>query len=333
MGGGLQAPLPRERRNVKSLFITGGAGFLGRAILRRLDSKVKATVYSRDHSKHSICQKAYPKVSYILGDIRDKDRLEAAMAGHDTVIHAAAFKYVPQAESNVSECLAVNIDGSRNVINAAIRNGVNQVIGTSTDKACWPINIYGISKLAMERLFIEGNSMSQTKFNIVRYGNVVSSTGSVIPMFRKQIYDEKVTRLTNPSMTRFWLSVGEAVDLILLALKEKQGGTVLIPRIGSMTMKNVAECIWEYEVPKGEHKFETIGIRPGEKQHEMLISPHEIHRAEIQNGLMRLHPRDSISQDIKVAEAYGSDNPDKKLITKDMFDYLKQADEEDALYR
>ncbi len=217
------------------IFITGGAGFLGRAIMRRPEmfspDPVDFTVYSRDESKHARARAEFPNTRFILGDVCNYDRLELAIAGHDIVIHAAAMKYVPQGESNVWEVVAVNVDGSRNVAKAAVRNSVKRLVGISTDKACGPVNVYGMSKLVMERLFQEATTWSDMAVTLVRYGNVIASTGSVIPLFRQQA-QEGLIKLTDPKMTRFWLAVDAAVELIQYAVTKAPPGVIVIPRLG-----------------------------------------------------------------------------------------------------
>ncbi|MFA5715015.1 MAG: polysaccharide biosynthesis protein [Candidatus Paceibacterota bacterium] len=262
---------------MKNIFITGGAGFLGKALIKHYYGNARLTIYSRDEAKQTIIRQLYPDCRFILGDIRDYDRLELAMGNQDIVIHAAAMKYVPQAEINVAEAIAVNVDGSKNVARAAMRNNVERVIGISTDKACNPINVYGMTKLCMERLFQEYAQLSKTKFNLVRYGNVIGSTGSVIPLFQKQARENKIITLTDPHMTRFWLSENNAVNLILRALEEIESGTVLIPRLDSCDMETLAKAVAYSELLNDNDKVElkTIGVRFGEKIHENLLAKNE----------------------------------------------------------
>lgn len=280
---------------MRSVFMTGGAGFLGRGILRWAASAhpdVHFTIFSRDEAKHSPVRQEFPQHNFVVGDVCDKARVTLAMAGHDTVIHAAAFKYVPQAEVNVSEAINVNVTGSRNVAEAALMLGVKKVIGISTDKACQPVNVYGLTKLLMERLFQEADTVSKfTNFNLVRYGNVLSSTGSVIPLFRQQARAGRIT-ITNPRMTRFWLGIHEAVNLIDLALQEIRGGTILIPRLQTAEMETVAiACKWLEVGPDAETVIEEIGQRFGEKVHEQLLTEVEAVYAEQYNAhIFRLYP-------------------------------------------
>jgi len=316
---------------MRNLFITGGAGYLGRALLRTLAKQypdVRCTIFSRDHGKHSHCQREFPQHRYIIGDVRDHNSIELAMAGHDTVVHAAAFKYVPEGEVNVAECHEINVMGSLNVARAAIRNGVERVVGISTDKACQPINVYGMTKLMMERLFQEADAKSSTQFNLVRYGNVVSSTGSAIPIFRRQARESKRVLITNPNMTRFWLSVNEGVELIMMALQEN-GGTILIPRLPSLNMMAVAKAAASLELNGNIDgmEFETIGTRFGEKLHEDLLGEVESMYSEFcmsTRNVMRLYPMtsDPISHH---EERYNSEFPDVPLSIEDAIIMIKEA--------
>ena len=255
------------------VLITGGAGFLGRGILRRLqDQRSHATerwdvtVYSRDETLQAKCRRRYPEHRYVLGDVRDGDRLTAVMAGHDVVIHAAAMKYIPEAELNAAECVASNVVGSQNVIMAALRSQIGRVVAISSDKACSPVNVYGASKMVMERLFAETASWyGGPVFSCVRYCNVIGSTGSVIPLFQRQYAEEGRVKITNADMTRFWMSVDEAIDTIMVALS-CQAGSVIIPAARAMAIVDVARAATVDDV-----EVEHVGERPGEKLHETLI--------------------------------------------------------------
>lgn len=319
-----------------NIFMTGGAGFLGRAILRRYASEwpdVHFTIYSRDEAKQARVRQLYPQHRYVLGDVRDADRLEIAMAGHDVIIHAAAMKYVPQGETDVSEAISVNVDGSRNVCKAAIRNRVSRVIGVSTDKACRPVNVYGVTKLLMERLFQEAAQYSQTIFTCLRYGNVVSSTGSVIPLFRQQAREGCIS-LTNPAMTRFWLRIEDAIDLVDMGLEETGNGTILVPRARSLSMAGVAtavsiiECGGSVQHPPPVDR-RIIGQRFGEKIHEELVSPVETIYTEMVDGgmTMRMYPVIQGARDHQIAGPYTSESPDLWLSTSEMIEWIRQAPE------
>jgi UDP-N-acetylglucosamine 4,6-dehydratase len=262
-----------------NVLVTGGSGFLGRGLLRRIrrDSwPAEVTVYSRDEEKQQQLRRRYPEVRCILGDVRDLERLTAACTGHDIVIHAAAVKYIPEAEHNVAECIAVNVDGSRNVALAAVRAGVKKVVGLSTDKACLPVNTYGMTKAIMERLFMEANRWSDTRFTTVRYGNVIGSTGSVIPLFRQQLADSGEVQVTDKNMSRFWLSVDQAINLICYALTWGCPATVVY-RCPAMRIVELAE------VMAVGRPVKIIGIRPGEKMDERLVDYTESLRC-VQDG-------------------------------------------------
>lgn len=309
---------------MRNVFITGGAGFLGRAYLRWAREhrpEDRFTIYSRDEGKHAVCRREFndKRYRYVIGDISDYSTLELAMAGHDVVIHAAAFKYVPQGETNGMQCWAINAAGSAGVARAAVHHGIERVVGISTDKACSPINNYGISKLAMERIFQEYDAKSTTWFNLVRYGNVISSTGSVIPIFRRQLQDQGFVTVTEPAMTRFWLTVQEGVDLVNRALAEEDGGTILIPRCPSISMGALASAITD--------KIKVTGLRFGEKIHESLLNEVEGKYAErVEPGLMRLYPTTRAPMG-EALPAYSSDNPDHQLSYEELTKMMMEAPE------
>jgi len=258
------------------IFVTGGTGSFGRAFTRRVLDTTKAKkviVFSRDEQKHYRLQQEYsdPRVRFFVGDIRDRRRLLMALRGVDVVVHAAAMKHVHIAEYNPSEAVATNIDGAVNLIEAALERGVKRLVALSTDKAVSPVNLYGATKLCMEKLFVAGNSYAggkDTQFDMVRYGNVIGSAGSVVPLFLKQ-RENGVLTLTEPEMTRFWITMPQAVDLVMLALRTAIGGEVLIPKLPACTVRTLASAIG----PDCEQK--VIGIRPGEKFHETLITHDE----------------------------------------------------------
>ncbi len=319
---------------MQDVFMTGGAGFLGRAILRwaaALPDSPRFTIYSRDEAKQSEARRHFPDHRYVLGDVRDYDRLELAMAGHDTVIHAAAMKYVPQGETNVSEAIAVNVDGSLNVAKAAIRNRVERVLGISTDKACRPVNVYGMTKLLMERIFQEHDGLGDTAFTLVRYGNVLGSTGSVVPMFQRQAREGRIT-LTNAVMTRFWLSLKQAVDLVAWALqKGTYRGLILIPRLPACSMGVVAAAVAELEVGAKKAKrleYVDIGQRFGEKVHEELLSPVEVIYTYRSDPLMFLHPVTGGVFPGHVDDPYTSNTPDRSLNKTQFMAMVQKAGEE-----
>ena len=271
------------------VLITGG-GFLCRSILHRAEREAWPcffTVYSRDEEKlWKIKERFRDLVSCTLGDIRDQHNLTVAMRDHDFVIHTAAIKFIPEAEANVFETLKTNVDGSRNVLRATVRAGVKSVVAISTDKACIPVNTYGFTKALMERMFAEANSWNNTRFSCVRYGNVVGSTGSIIPVFRHQIEKYGRIKVTDEKMTRFWISTDEAIDLILLAFarSEELPGRVFVPRCRAMYVMDLAKTIAD-DIP-----IDIIGIRPGEKLHESLIHYQESPRVDLLADYFVVHP-------------------------------------------
>lgn len=261
------------------VLITGGTGSFGQAFVKRLVSKPhdevsRIVIYSRGEHAQEEMARQYDddRLRFFIGDVRDLSRLELALNGIDTVVHAAALKIVPTAEYNPTEASATNIGGAENVAKAAIHSGLKRVIALSTDKAVNPINLYGATKLAAEKIFLAANALSarNTLFSVVRYGNVVGSRGSVIPYFRslaaKGIKDMPITSF---AMTRFWITMDQAIDMVFDALSLMHGQEIFVPKIPSMKIVDLAEAI----SPGGMH-YET-GIRPGEKLHECLITEDE----------------------------------------------------------
>jgi UDP-N-acetylglucosamine 4,6-dehydratase len=266
--------------NNKNIFITGGTGSLGKKLVRILLKKYtpnKIVIFSRDELKQSEMSRNYadPCLRYFLGDVRDKTRLDEAMKGIDIVIHAAALKQVPAAEYNPMECIKTNIHGAENVIYAAIRNQVSKVIALSTDKAANPINLYGATKLAADKLFIAANNVSGkngTIFSVVRYGNVVGSRGSIIPLFSELI--KKRTEhlpITDVRMTRFWITLEDGVNFVLKCFARMHGGEIFVPKIPSIRVVDIALAM----APNLPHKI--VGIRPGEKLHEIMCPADDSH--------------------------------------------------------
>lgn len=263
-----------------SILFTGGAGFLGRGFLRYCQQNriaARVTVYSRDEQKHYALRSKFPEVRTVLGDIRDTDRLAAVMSGHDVVIHGAAMKHIPEGERDVSFTYEINVEGSRSVANAAMRAGVRQVIGISTDKVTSPRNVYGASKMLMERTFQEAQRLApHMRFTNVRYGNVVSSTGSVIPLFIDQLKTKGELTITSEFMTRFWVSIDDAVRLIEKALGDDgRRGYTYVLKCPSMTILDVARSAAVYGGFASNPNYRIIGVRPGEKLHECLVDAYE----------------------------------------------------------
>lgn len=263
--------------NGKSILITGGTGSFGNALVRTVLSQYKPAkliVFSRDEMKqYDMAQKfddqRYPCMRYFIGDVRDLDRLEMAMRGVDIVVHAAALKHVGAAEYNPFECIHTNVMGAENVVKAAIRNNVDKVIALSTDKAASPINLYGASKLASDKIFIAANNLSAggASFAVVRYGNVVGSRGSVVPLFRRLIAEgASHLPITDERMTRFWITLTQGVNFVLSSLATMQGGEIFVPKIPSTKMTDLAR-VMAPNLP-----IKLIGIRPGEKLHETMIT-------------------------------------------------------------
>jgi len=266
--------------NDKSILITGGTGSFGKQYVKTLLSCYKPrrlVVYSRDELKQFEMQQEFdaPQMRYFIGDVRDRERLMEAMRGIDFVIHAAALKQVPAAEYNPMECIKTNIHGAENVILAALHNNVGKVIALSTDKAANPINLYGATKLASDKLFVAANNMAGTRptsFSVVRYGNVVGSRGSVVPFFR-QLLAKKADSLpiTHAEMTRFWITLQEGVNFVLTNFSRMRGGEIFVPKIPSIRITDLAEAI----APGMPTHF--IGIRPGEKLHEIMCPADDSH--------------------------------------------------------
>jgi UDP-N-acetylglucosamine 4,6-dehydratase (inverting) len=269
--------LTQKDLNGKSILITGGTGSFGKAFTRQVLKdfpKIKRLViFSRDEQKHFQMGQEFPHseykmMRYFIGDVRDKERLTTAMEGIDIVIHAAAMKHVPIAEYNPMECVKTNILGAQNVIDAALENGVTDVVALSTDKAAAPVNLYGATKLASDKLFIAANNIKgsrNVKFSAVRYGNVMGSNGSVMPFFMKK-KKEGVLPITDPQMTRFNITLDEGVQLVRYAIDNAWGGEIFVPKIPSYVITDVAKAI------APECKTEVIGIRAGEKLHEEMIT-------------------------------------------------------------
>lgn len=262
----------------KSILITGGTGSFGRRLvdtLLRHSRARRVIVFSRDEYKQyemqqSLMPLGLDRMRFFIGDVRDADRLELATRGVDFIVHAAALKQVPAAEYNPFECIRTNVNGAENVVRAAIRNNVPRVLALSTDKAANPINLYGASKLASDKIFIAGNNLSGTgdsRFAVVRYGNVVGSRGSVIPLYKKMIEDgAEFLPVTDKRMTRFWITLQQGVNFVITSLGLMYGGEIFVPKIPSMRITDLARAMAP-SLP-----LKSIGIRPGEKLHEVMIT-------------------------------------------------------------
>lgn len=267
----------------KTVLVTGGTGTFGQAFVERLlqdNQAKKIIVFSRDEFKqHQMRQKTvdpHKKLRFFLGDVRDRERLERAFSDVDVIVHAAALKQVPATEYNPTEAIKTNIDGSQNVIDAALNAGVEKVLLVSSDKAVQPINLYGATKLAAEKLFVAANVYRSddfnTAFSIVRYGNVIGSRGSFIELLRTQRETGTIT-LTHEKMTRFWITIEKVMDVVLENLSLMKGGEIFVPKMGNMPVYDVVKMLTP------ECDIKVTGIRPGEKLHEVLITEYEALRA------------------------------------------------------
>lgn len=308
----------------KVVLITGGTGSFGRkftSVMLETYRPAKLIIFSRDELKqHEMRQGGFdgPSLRYFIGDVRDEDRLRRAMHGVDIVVHAAALKQVPACEYNPVEAILTNIMGARNVVEAALDMGVKQVMALSTDKAVNPINLYGATKLAAEKLFVQSNAYAGgtgTRFACVRYGNVVGSRGSVVPVFLSQRATGVVT-ITDDRMTRFWLSLEQGVRFTIRCIEQMQGGEVFIPKIPSMRVVDLAQAL------APGCRVERIGIRPGEKLHEVLISDDEArHTVELDDmfvvtppgALWFGHAWDGRGRALSEGYRYSSDGNDRWL--------------------
>lgn len=316
----------------KKILVTGGTGSFGKkfteVILNKFNPE-KLIIFSRDEFKQYEMAKVfspqkYP-IRYFLGDIRDRPRLTRAFEGIDYVIHAAALKQVPALEYNPTEAVKTNILGADNIVDAAIDTGVKKVVALSSDKAVNPINLYGATKLAAEKVFIAANAYGgcKVKFSVVRYGNVMGSRGSVISLFLKlKAENKKIFPLTDERMTRFWITLEQGVELVIKAINEGEGGEVYIPIIPSMRVVDLARAI------RPDCSFKLIGIRPGEKIHETLISEDEARKAKVFKGsyviLPQFYETKTVSKkykrypSVKEGFAYKSDTNDAWLSVKDI---------------
>ncbi|MDM7860154.1 UDP-N-acetylglucosamine 4,6-dehydratase (inverting) [Alteromonas sp. ASW11-36] len=266
----------------KSILITGGTGSFGKRFITHLLKNYqpkKIIIYSRDELKQFEMQQVYdhPCMRYFLGDVRDKHRLISAMSDVDYVVHAAALKQVPAAEYNPNECIKTNINGAQNVIDAAIATNIKRVIALSTDKAANPVNLYGATKLASDKLFVAANNISGARgprFAVVRYGNVVGSRGSVVPFYRKLMSEGcKALPLTHEEMTRFWITLDEGVDFVIKDFQRMQGGEIFVPKIPSIRITDLIEAM------SGTRDYDLVGIRPGEKLHEVMVPEEMAHHS------------------------------------------------------
>ncbi len=281
----------------KTILLTGGVGsfankFVEIALAKYNPKSIR--VFDINEYKEVEMERKFQdsRLRFFIGDVRDRSRLERAMAGVDIVVHTAALKHVSVCEYNPIEAVRVNIDGAVNVVNAAIDQGVPKVIALSTDKAAYPVNLYGASKMVMEKIFIQGNAYvgsGKTKLACTRYGNVVGSSGSVVPLFRDQAKNGKIT-ITHEDMTRFWISLEQGVEFVIKSIEQMEGGEIFVPKIPSMKIMDLANLI------APEVKKEIVGIRPGEKIHEDLITKEEARHTKEYDNYFIIEPEFSFWQ-------------------------------------
>jgi len=319
-----------------SILITGGTGSFGHTFipmtLERHNPK-RLVVFSRDEMKQWEMAKLFegdPRVQFLIGDVRDKDRLYRALDGIDYVVHAAATKIVPTAEYDPFECVKTNVMGAMNLIDACIDKGVKRIVALSTDKASAPANLYGATKLTSDRLFVSGNSYSgshETRFSVVRYGNVMGSRGSVIPFFMS-IADKGILPITDKRMTRFMISLEEGVELVWHAFKDMKGGEIYVKKIPSMKVTDVALAVDK------NAKQEEVGIRPGEKLHEQMIGIEDSYYTYEYSDFFKILPSinnwandpERIGNGTKVASdfIYSSDNNTEWMEISELQDWIKK---------
>lgn len=305
------------------ILITGGTGSLGTAILERAEREkwdAQFTILARSETKMSQILVKHPKVRGEIGDIRDLSWLNTIFPGHDIVIHAAAIKQVPTAEVNVREATLTNVNGSQNVAMASVEAGIKKVIGISTDKACQPTTIYGCTKYLMEGIFREADRWSEgTRFTLVRYGNVLRSNASVVPLFERLIKEDRPFTITDLRMTRFWLSMNQAIDLVLDAIDWKTCGIVLVPKPPAMSMVDLAKAM------DSKREIIEIGIRPGEKIHEQLINSSEsLHTVDAGKYFVISSPNVKVHSTLPAGYEYTSDNPSFWLDKDQLYQLLNE---------
>jgi FlaA1/EpsC-like NDP-sugar epimerase len=276
------------------ILVTGGTGSFGNRVASHMlkFKPAQIRIYSRDEKKQWEMQKAFPQFRFIIGDVRDVDRVSEAMHGVDFVFHAAALKQVPSCENYPFEAVKTNILGSQNVCDAARQNRVKTLVCLSTDKAVKPVNAMGVSKAMMEKIVCSQNQFSsETTFCCVRYGNVMGSRGSVIPLFRDQIRKGVPLTLTVPSMTRFLMTLDQSVDLVFHAMTHAQGGEIFVRKAPACTVLSLAEVMRrKYSEQNDKHPIKEVGIRPGEKIHEILVNEYEMQRVTEEKSYYRINP-------------------------------------------
>ncbi len=311
----------------KTILITGGAGSFGQKfieIVLRDHNPKRIRIYDNRELAQVEVERKFndPRIRFLIGDVRDVDRLNRAMHGVDIVVHAAALKHVPVCEYNPIEAVKTNVNGAINVIDAAINNSVEKVIAISTDKAVQPVNLYGATKMAAEKIFIQGNSYSgdkRTIFSCSRYGNVMGSSGSVVPLFLEQKKTGTLT-ITDEKMTRFWITLEQGVKFVINSIGRMHGGEIFVPKIPSTKIMDLAKAI------APDSKIEVIGIRPGEKVDEVLMTADEARHAKEFDGYFIIEPEFSFWNKDNCKEgkplsggfSYSSNNNDKWLVEEDI---------------
>ena len=316
------------------ILITGGTGSFGSRVARHLlqEQPSQIRIFSRDEKKQWEMQRKYPQFRYLIGDVRDANRLDQAMNGVDYVFHAAALKQVPSCEQFPLEAVKTNVMGSQNACDAALANQVKTFVALSTDKAVKPVNAMGISKAMMEKIVCSQNRFeAETTFCCVRYGNVMGSRGSVIPLFRKQISENLPLTITVPEMTRFLMTLDESVDLVLKALTGASGGEVFVRKAPACQVKILAEAMRnKFSLHKTEHPIHIAGIRPGEKIHEILVNEYEMQRATEEPGYFVIHPEyrvPEISNPRPLGEEYTSENTNQLARLEQVYQRLDEMTE------
>ena len=319
----------------KTILVTGGTGSFGQkfteVILKRHNPKSVRIYDNRELAGVEMERKFNnPCLRFFVGDVRDKERLSRAMNGVDIVVHAAALKHVSVCEYNPIEAVRTNMDGAINIIDAAIDNSVKKIIAISTDKAVYPVNLYGATKMVAEKLFVQGNSYASGKkatFSCVRYGNVLASSGSVIPLFQKQKEKGEIT-ITDEKMTRFWITLNQGVDFVINCIEEMKGGEIFVPKIPSMKIMDLARVV------APEAKIKIVGIRSGEKLHETLLTKEEARHTKEFNGYFIIEPEYSFwSEDnfkngshLSAGFEYASNKNPKWITKEEMKEILKKMD-------
>jgi len=308
--------------NNQKILITGGTGSLGTAILARAKQEnwnCDITVLARNETKIAQTRSRFPQYRAEIGDVRDLDWLRTIIPGHDIVIHAAALKIVPVAEINVKEAITCNVEGTKNVAIASAEANVSRALLISSDKACGP-TYYGITKRLGEGLFREANSWRSTEFLSVRYGNVLKSSNSLLPLFYRLIEEDKPFTITDVRMTRFWLSMKQAIDLILYALKESSAGTITVPKAPAMSIVDIAKAL------DPDREIREIGIRAGERLHETLVVREEsLHTVDIGDYFIIHSPKEQIESNLPFQYEYTSDQPAHWLTNEELYVLLEES--------